>query len=131
MKFFSKAWKSSKQPRKQHKYRYHAPLHTRNKLVSARLSEALSKEYKRRSMPARKGDEVTIMRGDFKGKSGKVTSVNLKKLKIFVDTAKVKKASGQEVQLPVEPSNLKITKLNLDDKQRKMILERKLTTEKK
>jgi len=126
MKFFSKAWKSSKQPRKQHKYRYHAPLHLRQKMVSAHLAENLIKEYKRRSMTARKGDEVLIMRGEFKGKSGKITDVNLKKLKIFVDVAKKKKVSGQEVQLPIDPSNVKITKLNLDDKKRKGILERKL-----
>ncbi len=125
-KFFSKAWKSSKQPRKQRKYRHHAPLHVSQKLVSAHLAENLLKEYKRRSMPARKGDEVVIMRGDFRGKAGKITGVDLKKMKVFVDTVKVKKVSGQEVQLPMEPSNIKITKMNLDDKQRKMVLERKM-----
>ena len=128
MKFFSKAWKSSKQPRKQHKYRYHAPLHLRQKLAGAHLAENLIKEYKRRSIGARKGDEVVIMRGEFRGKSGKITDVDLKKLRIFVDVAKRKKVSGQEVQVPIDPSNVKITKLNLDDKQKKEILERKLKT---
>jgi len=127
MKFFSKAWKSSKQPRKQHKYRYHAPLHLRQKLVSAHLGESLIKEYKRRSIPVRKGDEITIMRGQFRGKSGKITEVDLKKLKIFVDVAKHKKVSGQDVQIPIDPSNVKITKLNLDDRKRKAMLERKLS----
>lgn len=126
MKFFSRAWKSSKQPRKQRKYRYHAPLHLRQKLISAHLAESLIKEYKRRSIGARKGDEVLIMRGEFKDKAGKITEVNLKKLKVFVDVAKTKKVSGQEVQVPIDPSNVKITKLNLDDKHRKEILERKL-----
>lgn len=126
MKFFSRAWIRSKQPRKQHKFRYNAPLHIRHKLVSAHLAEDLIKEYKRRNLPVRKGDEVVIMRGEFKGKTGKITDVDLKKLKIFVDAAKRKKVSGQDVQVPIDPSNVKITKLNLDDKHRKEILERKL-----
>lgn len=126
MKFFSRAWISSRQPRKQRKYRYHAPLHIRQKLVSAHLAEGLIKEYKSRSIAARKGDEVIIMRGEFRGKTGKITDVNLKKLKLSVDVAKRKKVSGQEVQVAIDPSNVKITKLNLEDKHRKEILERKL-----
>ena len=130
MRFFSKSWKSSRQPRKQRKYRYHAPLHIRQKLVSAHLAESLIKEYKSRSIAARKGDEVVIMRGEFRGKTGKITDVNLKKLKLFVDVAKRKKVSGQEVQIPIDPSNIKITKLNLEDKRRKEMLERKMSSSK-
>ncbi|MCD6381895.1 MAG: 50S ribosomal protein L24 [Candidatus Aenigmarchaeota archaeon] len=117
-KKFSKKWISSKQPRKQRKYRYNAPLHIRQKLVSAHLSKELRNELGIRSLPVRKNDRVKIMRGKFKGKEGNVTKVDLKKLKIYVDVAKVKKANGQEIEVPVDPSNVMIVGLNRDDKKR-------------
>eukprot|EP00034_Subulatomonas_tetraspora_P000732 GABW01000997.1.p1 GENE.GABW01000997.1~~GABW01000997.1.p1 ORF type:complete len:57 (-),score=13.04 GABW01000997.1:54-224(-) len=44
--------------------------------MSAPLSSALREEYKVRSMPIRKDDEVKIVRGQFKGTEGKITSVS-------------------------------------------------------
>ena len=117
-KKFSKKWISSKQPRKQRKYRYNAPLHVRQKLISAHLSKKLREELGIRSIPVRKGDRVKIMRGQFKGKEGNVTKVDLKKLKIYIDVAKRKKVSGQEVQVPIDPSNVMIIELNKEDKKR-------------
>ncbi|MCD6381372.1 MAG: 50S ribosomal protein L24, partial [Candidatus Aenigmarchaeota archaeon] len=66
-KKFSKKWVSSKEPRKQRKYRYNAPLHIRQKLVSAHLTKELRNELGIRSLPVRKNDRVKIMRGKFKG----------------------------------------------------------------
>jgi len=123
-KKFSVKWKASKQPRKQRKYRFNAPLHLRQKMVSANLDRLLRKQYKKRSMPVRKGDEVTIMRGKFTKRRGTVTKVDLSKCRIFVDKLKIKKISGQEVEFSINPSNVKITKLNLDDKERIKILNR-------
>ena len=40
-KIFSKHWKSSKQPRKQRKYRAKAPLHIKRKLLNVNLSKEL------------------------------------------------------------------------------------------
>ncbi len=117
-KEFSPKWNSSKQPRKQRKFRYNAPVHTRQKLVSAHLSKELRKQTLRRAVPVRKGDEVIVTRGKFRKKSGKVSRVDLGALKAYVEGIKVKKASGQEVEAPMEPSNLIITKLNLEDKER-------------
>ncbi len=125
MKNFSKSWVRSTQPRKQRKYRYNAPLHVRQKLVSAHLDKKLREQYKRRSMQVRKGDEIIVMRGEHSGKKGAVTEVDLKKLKVYVDSVKTKKVSGQEVQVAIDPSNVRITKLTLDDKMRKKVLERK------
>jgi large subunit ribosomal protein L24 len=99
--------------------------------VSAHLSKELKKQYNRRSIPIRKGDEITIKRGDSKGKSGKVSRVDMKNLKVFMDNLKTKKVSGQEIEVPVEPSNTVITKLNLDDKERIKILQAKKVAERK
>ncbi len=121
-KEFSRSWNRSVQPRKQRKYRYHAPLHLRHKLLSVHLDKKLREELKRRSVGVRKGDEVVVMRGEFRKQRGVVSKVDMKRLKIYVENIKVKKVSGQEVQVPIEPSNIKIVKLNLDDKARKEAL---------
>lgn len=117
-KNFSSKWVSSKQPRKQRKYRYHAPLHRRHKMLSAHLDKALRKDHKRRSAPLRKNDEIKVMRGSYKGRTGKVTSLDMKNLKVYIDSVKKKKVSGQEMEVALDPSNVKIIKLNLDDPKR-------------
>ncbi len=117
-KKFSNKWISSRQPRKQRKYRYNATLHLRHKMMAAHLDKTLAKEYKRRSVPIKKGDEVKVMRGSYRKKEGKISRIDLKKLKVYIDSVKKKKVSGQEVEVPIDPSNVKILKLNLDDPKR-------------
>lgn len=130
-KQFSRSWISSKQPRKQRKYRYNAPLHVRQKLLSAHLDKGLRKMYNRRSVPVRTGDEVLVVRGAFRKQHGKVTKVDTKMLKIFVDSVKRKKVSGQDIELPIDPSNVILTKLNMDDKKRQKFVRRKEKTAEK
>ena len=124
-KMWSRYWIRSTQRRKQKKYRIYAPLHIKQKLVSSMLDKKLREQYKIRSIGLRKGDEVLVMRGSFKGKSGKVSKISLKKTKVGVEGLKVKKVSGQEIEASFDPSNLKIIKLNLDDKNRLEKLGRK------
>ena len=125
-KKFSASWKSSKQPRKQRKYRYNAPLHLRQKMAHAHLSKELIKKYKRRSMAIRKGDKVRIARGSYKNHVGKIERVDLKRLKAYVEGIEITKKDGTKTTHPIDPSNLIITELILDDKKRHKILERKL-----
>jgi large subunit ribosomal protein L24 len=114
----------SKKPRKQRKFLYNAPLHLRRKMISSHLSKELRQQYKKRSLPLRKGDEVKVMRGEFKGVLGKVVRIDTKKYKVYVDTVKKKRSIGTEYLVPLSPSNLMIVKLNLDDKYRMKMLER-------
>lgn len=130
-KEFSRSWIGSVQPRKQRKYRFNAPLHIRQKLVSAHLDKSLRAEYKKRSLPLRKGDDIIVMRGRFRGKRATVSRIDLKRLKVFAEELKRKKASGQEVHVALDPSNVKIVKLNMDDKMRKKFLLRKKEKEDK
>ena len=74
---FSQSWTGSKQPRKQRKLRANAPLHLRRKMISVSLSKELKKKHDKRNFPVRKGDGVSIMRGEFKGKSGNIESVDM------------------------------------------------------
>ena len=124
-KEFSIKWKASKQPRKQRKYRYNAPLHIRRKMMSVNLSKELRKKYGKRNFPILRGDVIKIFVGEFKGKTGKVNEVNLKKLKIAIDGIYRTKKDGTKISVKFDPSNLQIKELNLDDKKRKEALERK------
>jgi len=114
----------TKKPNKQRKARFQAPLHKRQKMAAAHLAKALRKQIGKRSMQLRKGDDVTVMRGKFVGISGKVAEVDLKDLVVYVENVKRKKVSGKEVNVPLQPSNLLITNLNLDDPRRKDIVSR-------
>ncbi|MCR6691300.1 MAG: 50S ribosomal protein L24 [archaeon YNP-LCB-003-016] len=120
-------WKTkSKKPSKQRKAILEAPLHKRHDLMAAPLSPELRKKYNRRSFPVRKGDTVLIMRGDFAGIEGKVVEVDLKEMRIHVEGATRKKADGTIVYVPIHPSKVMITKLDLSDELRKKALERKV-----
>jgi len=88
------------------------------------LDKELKEKYKRNSLPVRKGDTVEIMRGSLKGHSGQVMSVDTKNYKIFISGVIAKKADGKEVERPIHHSNVKITALNEDDKQRRQTLQR-------
>jgi len=122
---FSKNWKGSKKPRKQRKYLYNAPLHIRKKFMSGNLTKELRKKYGKRNVPVRKGDKVKIFRGQFRGKIGKINKVDLKKCKIYIEGVEVVKKDGTKVFCPVHPSNVQIQELNLEDKKRKILIERK------
>ena len=115
----------SKKPSKQRKFLHTAPLHLRKKLVATHLSKELRQQFKRRALPVRKGDEVEIMRGSYAGKNGKVAKVDLKYYKVYIEGITRRRTIGTEVQVPIHPSNLKITNLNLDDEFRRKILQRK------
>lgn len=115
----------SKQAKKQRRYRANAPLHTRQKFMHARLTEDLREKYGKKSVQVAKGDTVRVMRGDNKGHEGVVQSADLKRGKITVEGVVVAKADMSEVPQPIDPSNVMITKLNLEDMLREESISRK------
>ncbi len=124
-KKFSTNWKRSKQTRKQRKYRYNAPLHVKQKFVHAHLSKELRKRYKKRRIGLKKGDKVKIVRGQFRKHTGSVERIDLKKTRVYVSGTDVTKKDGSKTTYHIDPSNLIITELNIDDKMRQRIIERK------
>jgi large subunit ribosomal protein L24 len=96
----------------------------RKKKEASMLSKELLKEHKTRSLGVRKGDIVFVMRGEYKGMEGRVTRLD-KKNRIYIDGITREKADGNTVFVPIHTSKVKISKLNLKDKRRKEILERK------
>ncbi len=109
---------ASKQPRKQRKALYKASLHTRRKNLAAPLSDSLRERHQMRSLGIRKGDTVEVVRGDYTGHKGKVERVSMKKYRIFVAGASVKKTDGTDRYYPIHPSKVVITKLDTSDDRR-------------
>jgi len=128
-KKYSRKWKQSKQPRKQRKYRYNAPLHVRQNFMHSHLSKELREKYNRRSFRVAKGDTVIVMRGTYKGYKGKVERVDLKKLKVYIAGLTLKKKDGSTIPIGIDPSNIMITELNLEDKKRRERLEKNIKVE--
>jgi len=115
---FSKTWKSSKQPRKQVKFRANAPNHIKRTFMGATLDKELRKKYGMRSIVVRKGDEVKVMRGKFAKKQGKVGEVDVKHTRIQIDGLQRSKVGGEKLITWFHPSNVKIIILNVSDKKR-------------
>ena len=122
---FSKTWNKSKQPRKQRKYRYNAPLNVKSKFLGCHLSKELREKYKKRNIVVRKGDSVKVLRGQFKGKTGKIDIVDIKKSKVYITGIDITKKDGTKALYPIHPSNIIITDLHLEDKKRVKSLKRK------
>lgn len=117
----------SKKPKKQRKYEKTAKLHERRKMLASHLSSELKKQYKKRSFPVKKGDEIVVMRGKYKKKTGKIMRVDKTKYRVYVEGVMSRKTDGTERQAALHPSNLMVTKLNLDDKKRVAALQRTAT----
>lgn len=118
-------------PGKQRKKLFNAPVHIRHKLMAAPLSSELAASKGAKTLPVRKGDTVRIMRGDNKGFEGKVSRIDLKAYRIYLEGLTREKVDGTNIFLAVHPSKVQIRNLNLNDKWRKNILERKAALEKK
>jgi len=123
--------KSVKDPGKQRNRLFNAPAHIRHKLMSAHLSPDLVKSHGVRTLPVRKGDTVRIMRGDHYGFEGKISRVDLKSFRIFLEGLTREKVDGTVIFVAVHPSKVLIRNLNLDDKWRKRTIQRKKPLETK
>ena len=116
----------SSKARNQRKARANAPIHVKRKMLSAHLSDDLSKEYGKRSARVCVGDTVLVLRGaeGIRGVEGKVIGVDTNEGRITVEGITISQADKTEVARPVHASNVVITKLNLDDAWRKDALKR-------
>ncbi len=104
---------------------FNAPAHIRHKLMASPLSPELLAQRGVKTLPVRKGDSVRIVRGDHKGFEGKVSRVDLKHFRVYLEGLTREKVDGTAVFVATHPSKLMIRTLNLDDKVRKAVLARK------
>lgn len=118
-------------PTKQRKMLYQATAHVRHRLLAAHLSPQLRASHLIKTLPVRTGDTVKVMRGDHKNVEGKISRVDLKKYRIYVEGLTREKADGSTISVSIHPSKVMVTRLNLDDKWRREILETKKKATKK
>ena len=117
-KMFSTKWISSTQRRKQRKYRYNAPKHILSCFSGAKLHKTLREKYGVKTLPVIKGDKVKIVRGSFAGKEVLVEEVYRKENKLILEKVRTTRRDGSETPVKVDPSNVIIVSLNLEDKRR-------------
>ena len=111
-------WNSSKQPRKQIKFRANAPNHIKRRLMGAMLDKSLREKHEIKKISVRKGDEVKIMRGKFRGKLGKVGMVDVKNLRIQIEGVQRAKKAGEKLETWFHPSIVRIISIEDSDKKR-------------
>lgn len=109
----------SRQPRKQRLAMYTASATHLGKGLRAHLAENLIVRYKTRAVTVRVGDTVKVLRGDYRGHSGKIIEVFPDRGRIAVEGVTVKKSDQTEVPKPVYPSNVVVTRLDLSDRRRR------------
>merc|ERR1739845_336164 len=103
---------------------FSAPSHLKYKLMSVNLNKDLRAKHAVRSMPVRRDDEVTVVRGKFKGSSGKVSQVYRKRWCLYLEGLSKTKFNGTPIRVPITASNCVLTKLKLT-KDRESLITRK------
>ena len=97
-KNWTKSWKASIKPRKQHTYVRNAPRHMLGDFVASHLSKDLREKHKIRSLRLRVGDKVKILRGSFKNKTGKVERMNVQRRKVYITGIELTKRDGAQAE---------------------------------
>lgn len=119
---------TSAKPRTQRKRAANAPLHEKRIRTAAHLAPELHDKTKGRlprALPVRKGDTVRIMRGGFRGKEGKVVSVDRVHGTVVIEGITLEKVDEKKVARPLHASNLMITRMDDTDAWRRRKLEEK------
>jgi len=96
-----------------------------NKQICASISKDLRKKYSRRSIRIMTDDTVKVMRGEYKGLTGKVTKISIESSGVAIEGNKKEKLKGEKIDVYIHSTNMIITSLNTDDKWRLKILEKK------
>jgi large subunit ribosomal protein L24 len=104
---------------------YRAMNQTVSKQICATLSKDLRKKYPRRSARIMVDDTVKVIRGEYKGLTGKVAKISTESNSIAIEGNKKEKLKGEKVDVYIHSTNTIITSLNTDDKWRLKILEKK------
>jgi large subunit ribosomal protein L24 len=94
----------------------HLSKHQLDKMLGATLADELREQYKKRTLRVVKGDSVMVMRGEYKGRGGKIENVNIERGILHIEGMQREKIKGGQVKVPIHASNVKITALNLADK---------------
>lgn len=120
-------YQKTKKPGKNRKRLHNAPLHLRNRRMTALLAHDLREKYGIRRLPVHKDDRVIVFRNKSEDEEikGKIIRVLPQRYAVHVEGHSKEKADGTIVSFPVHPSNIIITSLNLRDRKRREIIQRR------
>jgi large subunit ribosomal protein L24 len=96
----------------------HTSKHQLGKMLGAKLSNELREQYKTKTLRVVKGDSIMVVRGEYKGRGGKVEEVDTDRGTLHIEGMQREKIRGGQVKVPIHASNVKITVLKLEDKRR-------------
>ncbi|KAI4292550.1 large subunit ribosomal protein L26e [Pancytospora philotis] len=116
--------------RKQRKALFTANMAEKRMIMSSHLSKELRAAYGFRSFPIHSQDVVVVTTGKFKGKEGKIESVNRMTRKVTVEGCTVAKCTGGTAFYPIDSSNLVIKELYMDADREKALISRKVIYDK-
>ena len=85
--------------------------------MKSKVSKELKQKTDLTTLSPRTGDSVKVMRGTYKGKTGKISKVKLKEMKIYIEGIERKKRDGTKIMPPIHASNLIIVGM-AEDKRR-------------
>ena len=115
----------SSQAKKVRKQYFNASKDEKHKALSCKLSKELQQTHGVKRLPVRRGDEVRLINGSQVKREGKVTDVKLSEMRIYIDSYTNDKVNGQQVKIPVHPSNCVLIKLKMDKARLELIHNRK------
>ena len=86
----------------------------KNEIAGSTLSKELRKKYSTRSLTPRKDDSAKVMRGSYKGKTGKIERVNRLNSKVYITGIDKTKKDGSKALFPIHASNIMLTEIAPD-----------------
>ena len=95
---------------------YRASAGTKNKQLVCNVSKNLRLKHGKRSTRVLEGDSILVVRGEYKGVTGKVHSVSIEYGTVAIDGLKKEKAKGEKIDVYIRASNIIITGLDNEDK---------------
>ena len=96
--------------------------HVIDKNIRSPLADTLRDEYHKRNARVIKGDTVKVLRGEYKNVEGKVEKVKTGRSTLFIEGIQREASKGGKVKVQIHSSNVMITSLNLQDKQRANVI---------
>ena len=95
---------------------YRATFNVKSKQLTCLLSKDLRRKYGKRSARIMIGDSITVIRGEFKGVDGKVSTLSTENNTVAIEGVKKEKVKGEKFDVYIHASNILITGLSDEDK---------------
>merc|ERR1711904_316584 len=115
MKYNPSVSSSRKKNRKTH---YGASSSERRKTMKSPLIMELKTKFGVNAVQVHKNDTVRVVRGIFKGRTGKITAVLGNRRVVNIEGVKIEKTNGQTIAFGINPSKCIIIGLDMNERRK-------------